>query len=100
MPCDAARQTGGCDRTIVQCVDISAPVTLTPTTSVGTVTVACQGLPTVTCTTDMDGTSCSVVMTQQVCVSIPVQYGVELTAGQSTIACADDGSGACNCRRS
>lgn len=38
-------------------------------------------------------------MTQQVCVSIPVQYKVELTPGQSAIACAGDScqTGGCGC---
>ena len=78
----------GCDRTVVQCVDISAPVTLSPNTSIGT-----------PCTTAAAGTSCEVIMTQQVCVSIPVQYKVELTPGQSAIACAGDScqTGGCGC---
>ena len=67
----------GCDRTVGQCVDISAPVTLSPNTSIGTPTATCQGQPTVTCTTDAAGTSCEVIMTQQVCVSIPVQGGAD-----------------------
>lgn len=89
----------GCDRTVVQCVDISAPVTLSPNTSIGTPTATCQGQPTVTCTTDAAGTSCEVIMTQQVCVSIPVQYKVELTPGQPAIACAGDScqTGGCGC---
>ena len=60
-----------------------------------------QGMPAVPCTTDATGTSCEVVMTQQVCVSIPVQYKVELTPGQSAIACAGDscqtGTPGCGC---
>ena len=73
----------GCDRTV----------------SIGTPTATCQGQPTVTCTTDAAGTSCEVIMTQQVCVSIPVQYKVELTPGQSAIACAGDScqTGGCGC---
>ena len=93
--------TSGCDRTVVQCVDISAPVTLSPNTSIGTPHRHLQGMPAVTCTTDATGTSCEVVMTQQVCVSIPVQYKVELTPGQSAIACAGDscqtGTPGCGC---
>ena len=90
----------GCDRTVVQCVDISAPVTLSPNTSIGTPTATCQGQPTVTCTTDAAGTSCEVIMTQQVCVSIPVRFGVALTSEEPTISCAGSGSsdGGCGCK--
>ena len=35
-------------------------------------------------------------MTQQVCVSIPVRYGVCIAAGDTTIGCADSRS--CGCR--
>ena len=94
-------QTGRCDKTVVQCVDVDAPVVLTPSATVGTVTVSCQGTPSVTCTTDPSGTSCSVVMTQQVCVTIPIRYGVSLTSGEPTIACAGSAGaeqgGCCGC---
>nr|WP_325298286.1 hypothetical protein [uncultured Dysosmobacter sp.] len=88
----------GCNKVGTQCVDVSAPLTLTPTASVGTVTVACQGVPDITCVTDAGGASCTVTMTQQVCVSVPIRYGVTLTSGEPTIACADNscvGSGCC-----
>ncbi len=95
----AARQVTGCDRNGVQCVDISAPVTLTPLADIGTVVAACQGNPTITCTTDPAGTACEVVLTQRVCVSIPVRYSVDLTPGEPTIACAGDAAGGvCSCR--
>ena len=100
LPCgaeDKGRQTSGCDKTIVQCVDVDAPVILTPTASIGTVVVSCQGAPCVTCTTDPAGTSCSVVMTQQVCVSIPIRYGVSLISEDPTISCAGSGSAGCSC---
>ena len=58
---------GGCNKTGTQCVDISAPLTLTPTAAVGTVTVTCQGSPSITCVTGNDGASCTVTMTQQIC---------------------------------
>lgn len=97
---EKGRQCSGCDKTVVQCVDVDAPVILTPTATIGTVVVSCQGTPCVTCTTDPSGTSCSVVMTQQVCVSIPVRFGVALTSEEPTISCAGSGStdGGCGCK--
>lgn len=86
---------GGCSKTGTQCVDIAAPLVLAPAASVGTVTVTCQGSPCITCVTEADGSRCVVTMTQQICVSVPVRYGVTLTAGEPTISCADGSCGCC-----
>lgn len=89
--------TGSCSKVATQCVNISAPMTLQPAAVVGTVAVTCQGTPTITCVTNGDGTSCTLTMTQQICVSVPVRYGVTMTTGEATIGCADNciGSGCC-----
>ena len=87
---------GGCNKTGTQCVDIAAPFTLTPTAAVGAVSITCQGSPSVTCVSDACGSSCTVTMTQQVCVSVPIRYGVSLTSGEPKITCAD-GSWGCGC---
>ena len=86
-----------CGKVGTQCVDIAASMTLSPTAVVGSVTVCCQGNPEITCVTNTDGTSCVVTMTQQVCVSVPVNYGVTLTAGETTIACTDNNCIGCGC---
>lgn len=89
----------GCSRTGIQCVNVTAPVVLAPTVAVGTPQVTCQGSPVVICTTDSSGTTCSVTLTQQVCVSIPVRYGVSLTSEEPTIGCAEGAvsGGICGC---
>lgn len=94
---DESCQPGGCGRVGTQCVDVTAPLTLTPTTVVGTMAVSCQGTPRITCTANADGTSCTVTMTQQVCVSIPIRYGVTMAAGEPTVSCAENcvGAGCC-----
>ena len=79
-----------------QSVDISQPVVLTPTTSLGTVISSCPGNPTVTCVTAPDGASCTLTLTQRVCISIPVSYGVEVAPGEPIITCAE-GSPSCGC---
>lgn len=89
----------GCGKVSTQCVDVAATVTLAPTAVMGSPTVSCQGTPAVTCTTNQGGTSCTVVLKQQVCVTIPVSYGVTMTTGEPTIACAENGGGcSCGCR--
>lgn len=88
---------GSCSRVGTQCVDVAATLTLVPTAVVGTMSVCCQGTPSVTCVTNDDGTSCTVTMPQQVCVSVPIRYGVTMTAGEPAIGCAENcvGSGCC-----
>ena len=83
----------GCNKVSTQCVDVTAPVILVPTAAMGSPTVTCQGSPKITCATNADGTMCTVTLTQQVCVSIPVRYGVTMTTGEPSIACADS----CGC---
>lgn len=101
LPCpgdESCLPSGGCNKITTQCVDVTAPVTLMPTASVGTVTVSCQGTPSVTCTTDPCGTSCTITLTQQICVSVPVRYGVTMNTGEPTIACCDGAPGSCACK--
>lgn len=97
LPHQTEETSGGCNKVGTQCVNITAPMTLTPTASVGTVTVTCQGSPAMTCVTNEEGTACTLTMTQQVCVSVPIRYGVTTTSGEATIGCADNcvGSGCC-----
>jgi len=87
----------GCSKIGTQCVNVAAAMTLTPVASVGTVSVTCQGTPSIACVPSEDGTFCTLTLTQQVCVSVPVRYGVTLTSGETTIGCADHciGSGCC-----
>ena len=87
----------GCGRVATQCVDVNAQLLLTPTATVGTATISCQGTPRITCETNDDGTCCTVNVTQQICVSVPISYGVNMTACEPTIDCADScvGHGCC-----
>ena len=52
--------------------------------------------PTPQAATNADGTMCTVTLTQQVCVSIPVRYGVTMSTCDPTISCADSCVG-CGC---
>ena len=89
--------SGSCSRVGTQCVNIAAPMVLTPSAVMGAATVTCQGTPVITCVTQDGGATCTVTMTQQVCVSVPIRYGVTMTTGDVTIGCADScvGSGCC-----
>lgn len=77
-----------CDKTGTHCVDITLPLTVTPTATAGTITTTCQGAPRVTCTTADDSLSCTLTITQRVCVNVPVRFSVTAGPEETTIACA------------
>lgn len=95
-PVEESCPPAGCNKVATQCVDIAAPLTLNPTAVMGTPTVTCQGSPCVTCTTDCGGTSCTLTFKQQVCVSVPIRYGVTMASGEPSIECAEEGC-CCTC---
>ena len=58
----------------------------------------CQGMPEAACAVNGDGESCTVTLTQRVCVSIPVRFGVTLDSDfDPTIHCAEDCAGGGSC---
>ncbi|MCI8812911.1 MAG: hypothetical protein HFG12_06715 [Oscillibacter sp.] len=95
-PTEETCPPAGCNKVATQCVDIAAPLTLNPTAVMGTPTVTCQGSPCVTCTTDCGGTSCTLTFKQQVCVSVPIRYGVTMASGEPSIECTEEGC-CCSC---
>lgn len=92
-------QPSGCNKIGTQSVDVAAPMTMTPIATVGTATVACQGNPTAACVTGEGGASCTVTITQRLCVSVPIRYSVAVSPDDPTIACAGsaESSGSCSC---
>jgi len=94
LPCkpEETNPPNACHKTVTQCVDISAPVILQPTARLDTVTVACQGAPRVSCVSDPSGTCTTVTVTQQVCVTLPIRYGISMSPSEPTITCAEGGS--------
>lgn len=99
LPCqgETSCPVSGCNKTSTQCVDVAQQLKLTPTATVGTAVISCQSAPQVSCETDADGDSCTVVITQRVCVSVPIRFGVAVEPDDPTIACAGsaDGTGSC-----
>ena len=82
-----------CDKVSTQCVDISLPMTVTPVAGIGTVTTSCQGVPAVTCVTADDRLSCTLTVTQRVCLNIPVRFSAVAESASPSIACAESGNG-------
>ena len=96
LSCSCEGGQSGCGRIGTQCLNIAASAVLTPVATVREVTVSCQGTPVITCESN-GGASCTMTITQQVCVSVPVNFGVTLTNGDATIACADNNCIGCGC---
>ena len=80
----------GCSTAASQCVDVAFPVEVSPSAIVGEITASCQGMPTVTCRTDGNRNVCILTVTQQICLTIPVEYNVTTCAGAAVIACSDE----------
>ena len=78
-------------------MDVAVPLTFTPTAVVGTISVSCQGGPEIACVTGDAGGTCTITMTQRVCVSVPVRYGVTLACDDPTIRCAENCVGSASC---
>jgi len=94
---EEAYPVSGCNKIATQSVNVSGTMILTPGATAGTAVIACQGSPAITCETAADGSSCTLVVTQRVSVSVPIRYHVEVEAVDPTIACADGSTGSCGC---
>lgn len=90
-------QTNACARLANQCVEVSAPLVLSPTAVLGNITTTCQGNPTVECITNEDQTLSQVRLRQKICLTIPVRYGVSIAAETPRIACSEEQDGTCHC---
>lgn len=93
LPCqgeETPRPGTGCNKVATQCVDVAQLIALTPLAEAGTAVVTCQGTPSVTCVTNDNGASCTLTVTQRVCVSVPIRFGAVADPADPTITCADD----------
>lgn len=89
-----AMEFGGCDDgrdgcTIVnyQYANISVPVEVKPETTTGDITVECCDEPMVECCTNECGNGLDIVITQKVCIKIPIRYQIESSVGEERICC-------------
>lgn len=81
-----------CKKNVDQYADLSLPVKLEPVAIVGEITIECCGEPNIICKNNCEchnNNYCEVVITQVICVTIPIEYGVNINAGKSNIKCKD-----------
>lgn len=76
--------------------EVSLPVRLQPNAAIGEISTECCGEPVVTVRQFCGSRcGCEIVITQTVCVSIPVEYGAEAQAGDPGVICRKSGCRVC-----
>ena len=76
----------GCFKVSYQYADISVPVEIKPTATVGDIEVECCGDSIIT-RKEKCGNSCEIIISQKICIKIPVSYNVSAKVGESAVNC-------------
>lgn len=85
-------QKADCVSVSTQMAEVSLPVRLQPSASVGEIFTECCGEPVVTVRQFCGSRcGCEIVITQTICVSIPVEYGAEVHPGDPCVICRRPG---------
>jgi hypothetical protein len=77
----------GCATVNYQYANISIPIEVRPKTRVGDITIECCDEPSIECCDCDSKNGLNLVITQKVCVKIPVRYQIEACAGEESISC-------------
>ena len=77
----------GCGTVNYQYANISIPIAVTPKTRVGEITIECCDEPSIECIGCEHRHGLDLVVTQKVCIKIPVRYQIEACAGEESISC-------------
>ncbi len=83
--CDG--RNDGCSTVNYQYANISVPVEVKPKTRVGDITIECCDEPMLECSANECGDGLDIVVTQKVCVKIPIRYQIEACVGEESIRC-------------
>lgn len=89
-PCDCTYEEF--KREVVQSADLTLPVEIEPSATVGRIEADCSGDPIVVCSQDPCRNVCRVTITQRICVKIPITYGVLTCVEDPTLKCCTGGS--------
>lgn len=84
-------ESQGCETIAYQQVRVCVPVTVTPYANQGDLTVSCYAEPIITpgihkCKGHENG-NCAFTITQNLCVSIPIEFGATASTGNPSIQC-------------
>ena len=86
-------EVGACETAAYQPLSVSVPVTVEPFVSEGEATTFCCGDPTVIreparCDC-IDDNTCTFVITQNLCVKVPVTFGANASVGRAIVQCGE-----------
>ena len=88
-----------CGTVAEQSFNVCVPVDVTPTATVGNITVRCCGPAIVNHGTDVcpgiPNGMCNFTVTQRLCAQVPVQFGANVTPGEPRTLCQDIGCADC-----
>lgn len=77
-----------CDKSVKHFMEINVPVDIMPKAKTGKIESECCGEPKVTCEECPKGCKgCRLVITQKVCIKIPLSYEIEIRPGESKADC-------------
>ncbi len=83
-----------CKKEFYQYADISLPIEIKPTATIGKIETECCEEPTIVCHENKCSNTCEVIITQKVSIKIPITYSVISCAGESAVkCCAEDSCG-------
>ncbi|MEG2421416.1 MAG: hypothetical protein RSB55_07685 [Oscillospiraceae bacterium] len=88
-PCGCGEVGETCTTVSTQCADVSVPIKLRPFASVGEIQTECCGEAVLTSrsVTPNSCGCCELLITQAVCVHIPVAYGASAEVGDTSVLC-------------
>ena len=89
-PCDCT--LGECRKEIDQYCDISVPIDLDPSATIGRIETVCVGDPIVECRHDHCDNTCRIRVTQRMRVTIPITYTVITCVDDPIVTCCVDGT--------
>jgi hypothetical protein len=94
--CDGEK---ACDSVFYQQETVCVPVKVTPFATPGTARTTCCGAATVSRESLCPGsqTSCSFVITQNLCIEIPVSFGATVETGAAVVQCGTVSETSCDC---
>lgn len=82
-----SQENCGCVSESVRYAQVSVAVDMRPYAKLGQPRTECCGIPDISCTGTEHG--CRIMITQSLCVSIPVKYGVCVSGEQTQVHCSD-----------
>lgn len=85
--CECDDQGDGCSTVNYQYANISTPIEIRPNVRTGEITIECCEEPFIECCDCDRENGLDIVVTQKVCIKIPVKYQIEACVGEESITC-------------